>query len=469
MNVPPFKKGDNIAFWVESHVQRIISQQQTRGVNFDVGLAHKNIQVLEQTRNELYDIIRPALSFEVNRPYDKHVAKPFLTNGSHSSQVTKWFGDDSALVSGPFSRVEFKEPDLGSRVKLVAQLLKLGWKPTSYTPRTEKGGGGNPKLVVDGEPCPNLMTLTGTGAEIAKWYVATHRQNQIKGWLRKLRPDGRLTAGANTIGTPTYRFTHNTVVNVPKAEDKVWFGKLMRALFIASMGRKFIGHDGSGLEIRMLAHYIDDPEYTDIVLNGDIHWFHVQMLGFVPKGTEYDEHNADHKGYRNIAKTFIYAFIYGAGDPKLGSIVNGTAADGKRLRATFLRAIPKLADLITGVRAAGARGYLIGLDGRRIYLRRDKRGRLQLHKALNTLLQSAGAIVMKYSMVWLDFQVQAKGLDVWKVIDMHDEAQADVIEADAERYTQLASQSVTWAGEYLQMKIPLAADAKIGMNWAETH
>lgn len=460
LQFPPFKKGDALAFWCESHVQRIISQQQTNGVAFDEELARENINVLETTREELYNTIRPILSLEVEQPYKGPVNKPFLKSGEYSSQVTSWYQDSIPDIGGPFSRVEFVEPDLGSRTKLVAQLLRLGWEPSSYTKRTEKGGGGNPQLTIEGEPCPNLLKMTGVGADIARWYVAKHRQSQIEGWFKKLRPDGRLTAGANTIGTPTYRFTHNTVVNVPKAAKQVWFGSLMRACFKAADGWKLVGHDGSGLELRMLAHYMNDPDFITAVISGnsddgtDAHSLNMRMAG-LPN--------------RDDAKTFIYAFMYGAGDGKLGQIVKGTAADGKKLRARFLAANKNLSDLISGVKSAGARGYLVGLDGRRIYLRRDKFGRLQLHKALNTLLQTAGAVVMKYSMVWLDFQVRKEGLRVRKVIDMHDESQAEVHPEDVERYKELAEQSLVWAGEYLQLNCPLAAEAKVGNNWAETH
>lgn len=452
--IPEFKRGDQLAFWCESQVSRIIAQQETNGVLFDERLARENIQVLESTRNELFNSIRPILSLEVERVGANPVGKPFKKDGSYSAQVTNWYGTNIPDIGGPFSRIEFREPDLGSRTKLVAQLLRLGWQPSAYTPRTEKGGGGNPKLTVDGEPCPNLMKLTGVGADIARWYIAKHRQSQIEGWLARVRPDGRLTASANTIGTPTYRFTHSNVVNVPKAAKHVWFGYLMRSLFIAPDGRWMVGHDASGLELRMLAHYMGDSDYIEVLLNGDIHTLNQQMAGLET---------------RDQAKTFIYAFIYGAGDGKLGQIVGGTAKDGKALRESFLAANPALGNLITEVKAAGQRGYLVGLDGRRIYLRRDKFGRLQLHKALNTLLQTAGAIVMKYSMVWLDIQVQRCGLDVKKVIDMHDEGQSEVGNDDVEAYVELAAESIPWAGRYLRLNLPLAADVKVGRNWAETH
>lgn len=458
--IPPFKKGENLAFWCESHVQRIISQQQTTGVMFNDELARESILSLEATQDNIYVRVRPMLSLEVERFGTTHVSKPFKKDGSYSSQVTKWFGDNPSFVGGMFNRVEFVEPDLNSRVKLIKQLIRLGWIPSTYTPRTDKGGGCNPKLTVEGSPCPNLLKLTESGKDLARWYVAKHRASQIRGWLKKLRPDGRLTASANTIGTPTFRFTHSTVVNVPKAKKHVWFGELMRSLFIASDGWVMVGHDASGLELRMLAHYMNCLKFIEAVISGteaegtDAHTLNMIMAGLPT---------------RDDAKTFIYAFMYGAGDAKLGRIVGGTAADGKRLRATFLAANPALADLIKGVREAGKRGFLVGLDGRRIYLRRDKNGRIQLHKALNTLLQTAGAIVMKYSMVWLDLEVAKAGLRVRKVIDMHDEAQAEVHPEDVTAYKLLACESIRWAGKYLNMNCPLDAEAKSGANWSLTH
>lgn len=164
------------------------------------------------------------------------------------------------------------------------------------------------------------------------------------------------------------------------------------------------------------------------------------------------------------------AFIYGAGDAKLGNIVEGGEDEGAALRARFLRENPKLNQLINKAkRAARERGYLIGLDGRRIWLRRDERGRVMEHKALNTLLQCAGAVVMKKSMVILNDAAKAELLDFKKVIDMHDEGQAEVLCAHSKRYAELAVDSVVQSGIHFNLNIPLAAEAKIGKNWATTH
>lgn len=161
------------------------------------------------------------------------------------------------------------------------------------------------------------------------------------------------------------------------------------------------------------------------------------------------------------------AFIYGAGDAKLGSIVNGSKTDGAKLRDKFLSNLPKLGQLIDKVKKASRRGYLIGLDGRKITMRKNSNGDVMEHKALNTLLQCAGAVVMKQSLVLLT--EYAKDLDYIKVIDMHDEGQADVHPDDAEAYARYAEESIRAAGRHFKLNIPLDAEAKIGNAWHETH
>ena len=131
----------------------------------------------------------------------------------------------------------------------------------------------------------------------------------------------------------------------------------------------------------MLAHYMNDKEYTEQILNGDIHSYNQRLAGLPT---------------RDAAKTFIYAFIYGAGDAKLGSIINGSKADGARLRNKFLSNLPVLGELIDNVKTASLRGYLLGLDGRKVWMRKQD-GQVMQHKALNTLLQCAGAVIMKKS------------------------------------------------------------------------
>jgi hypothetical protein len=439
------------ALYIEHHVQRIITQQEIQGVQFNKTRARFYIHSLREKQGALYRKIRPYLSLQLTCPFDRPVSRPYLKSGDYSSQVKGWFGEEEIhCVGGPFSRVAYVEPDLGKRQQLVAQLLRLGWKPAAFTEK------GNPKLTVEGEPCESLLKIgSQIGQWIADWYIYRHREGQLSGWCDRVRSDGRIEARAITIGTPTFRFRHSGVVNVPKASKHVLFGRQMRSLFGCRKGYRLVGYDASGLELRMLADAINDEAFTYEVINGDIHSKNQRDAGLPT---------------RDNAKTFIYAFIYGAGDGKIGIIIGGSRVHGKRIREQFLKANPKLAETIGSTQDASRRGYLVGIDGRKITMRRDKSTKeIQTHKALNTRLQCAGAVVMKWAMVILDEWIRQYKLDAPKVIDMHDEGQHEVRADHVQMFSTLAPLSIVTAGKMLQLNVPLAGEAKVGLNWAHTH
>jgi hypothetical protein len=478
---------------IEHEVQRIISQQERTGVYFDRDRA---VEYIEQLRSKVCTIderlVRRLPRYA--RRVGVSVTKPFKKDGTLSKMVTDFsdqvFSDEvnttgapdhqgcfftgnwASMVSAPFTRIEYYQTDLNSDKQVKEWLLSIGWKPKEWNISKLTGDKTSPKLTPD-----SFVSLPENLGVLLKERVTwRHRASQIQGWVDKYRADGTLGAGANPMGTNTGRMRHRCVVNIPKASSfgkndplhgQLWwadqrtdsgmaqpvpFGTEMRSLFCHRPGRRFVGHDASGLELRMLAHYLDDKDYTEQILNGDIHSYNQRLAGLPT---------------RDSAKTFIYAFIYGAGDAKLGSIINGSKADGTRLRNQFLSALPKLGQLIDKVKKASLRGYLIGLDGRKIFMRKDSNGDVMQHKALNTLLQCAGAVIMKKSIVILDHS--ATDLDAMKVIDMHDEGQADVSVKDAELYAVLAVQSIVQAGTHFNLNIPLDGEAKIGANWAETH
>ena len=460
---------------IEHAVQRIISKQERDGVYFDSERAEQYIRELS-TRIESIDTGLTRLLPRHARCVGVEIKKPFKKDGTLTKVVMDWAegfyttrdtqytlicNDNSRVpckgqedtplynaVAGPFTRIEWVSPDLNSDKQVKDWLLTIGWKPTEWNTSPKTGERTSPKLTED-----SFDSIPGdTGGLLKQRVTYRHRRSQIQGWLDAVRPDHCLGAGANPLGTNTGRMRHRCVTNVPKAADFIVYGKEMRSLFCARPERKFVGHDASGLELRMLAHYMNDKEYTEQILHGDIHSYNQRLAG-LPS--------------RDAAKTFIYAFIYGAGDAKLGSIVNGSKADGTRLRNTFLSALPSLGQLIFKVKKASLRGYLFGLDGRKVWMRRDNNKEVMTHKALNTLLQSAGAVIMKESLVLLT--ESASDLDYIKVIDMHDEGQADVSSTDAELYAELAVKSIMDAGIHFNLNIPLDGEAKIGANWAETH
>jgi DNA polymerase I-like protein with 3'-5' exonuclease and polymerase domains len=225
------------------------------------------------------------------------------------------------------------------------------------------------------------------------------------------------------------------------------YGKEMRACWVAPEGYSIVGCDASGLELRMLAHYMGDDEYTKEVLDGDVHTANQRAAGLPTRDT---------------AKTFIYAYLYGAGDAKIGSIVGGSKADGKRLKAKFLANTPALRTLRGRVEQAAKRGWLKGLDGRRIYVRSS-------HAALNTLLQGAGAVVMKQALVYLNGMAKARKLDYMFVGNIHDEIQTQVLNAHTEQFGKLAVQAIEMAGQHFSLRCPTTGEYKVGANWSETH
>jgi DNA polymerase I-like protein with 3'-5' exonuclease and polymerase domains len=224
-----------------------------------------------------------------------------------------------------------------------------------------------------------------------------------------------------------------------------------------------VGFDASGLELRIMADVINDEDFSRSITEGrqedgtDIHTKN-QRDARLPS--------------RDDAKTFIYAFIYGAGDEKLGRIIGGSRRAGTRIRTQFLAANPLLREAIANTKRAARRGYLVGYDGRKIHLRRDKdTGEVQAYKAFNTRLQTGGAIVMKWAMVILDHWVRETGMDkiAHKVIDMHDEAQWEVDEVYADHIGMMGVQAIIAAGVMLKLNVPLDAEYKVGFNWAMTH
>jgi DNA polymerase I-like protein with 3'-5' exonuclease and polymerase domains len=202
-----------------------------------------------------------------------------------------------------------------------------------------------------------------------------------------------------------------------------------------------------------MARY-DGGAYGKALLEGDIHTTNQLAAGL---------------DSRPQAKTFIYAFLYGAGDAKIGSVINGDAVSGKRLKNKFLKNLPALGRLVEDVKSVAKRGYLVGLDGRRIHVRSP-------HAALNTLLQGAGAIVCKKWLVLLEEQLQAAGLkhgwggDYCFCAWSHDEVQIACRTPEiAQQVAAMATDCVRLAGEHYKFRCPTAGESKIGTNWSDTH
>jgi DNA polymerase I len=285
-------------------------------------------------------------------------------------------------------------------------------------------------------------------ALIAEYLMLQKRIGLVSSWIDAVDDTtGRVHGYVNSIGAVTGRMTHSSPNMAQVPSNGSPYGVESRGCWVAAEGYSLVGCDASGLELRMLAHYMDDKDYTSEVLDGDIHTANMLAAGL----TE-----------RPQAKTFIYAFLYGAGDAKIGSIVGGGAKEGKRLKDQFLANTPALAKLKDRVAAKAKAGYLNGLDGRKVYVRSE-------HAALNTLLQSAGAIIMKKALTLLSDYAKLWGIEHRFVGNIHDEFQCEVIKGKEDVFGRLAVSCIQAAGLHFKLRCPLDGDYKVGESWANTH
>jgi DNA polymerase I-like protein with 3'-5' exonuclease and polymerase domains len=331
----------------------------------------------------------------------------------------------------------------GSRQQIGERLKELGWKPKEFT---ETGIPKIDETVLAGIKIPEAQV-------IAEYLMLNKRISQIESWMEAVGKDGRVHGKVITNGAVTGRMTHSSpnMAQIPNSSSI--YGPECRECWTVEDGNVLVGCDASGLELRMLAHYMKDEDYVRTVCEGsskdgtDVHTVNQRAAGLAS---------------RDNAKTFIYAFLYGAGDAKIGSIVGGSARDGTKLKAKFLQQTPALAKLIERVSKQAAKGWVPGLDGRRIWVRSE-------HSALNSLLQGAGAIVMKKALVIFDDKRKANKWPVKYVVNVHDEAQLECPKDISEEVGKAFKQSIIEAGEHYKLRCPLDGEYKIGRNWRETH
>jgi len=324
-----------------------------------------------------------------------------------------------------------------------------------FTKKTDKGNVIVDEAVLEKIDLPEAKL-------VAEYLMIQKRVAQISSWLELVGDDGRVHGRVTTNGAVTGRATHSSpnMAQVPAVGSP--FGAECREMWRVPVGYKQVGVDLSGIELRCLGHYLKDQEWIDELLKGDIHWFNAQSFGLVEKGTVKDDNNPEHKKARNTTKTLTYGVLYGAGAAKAGSIVGGNSSKGKKLIDSFINNTPGLAELKKKISKLMAKGHLPALDGRRVWVRSE-------HAALNTLLQSAGAIIAKQWLVESTKLLQEKGIDAKLLAFVHDETQWEVKEDQAEEAAKLIEQAATKAGEALAFRCPVDAEGKVGNNWRECH
>ncbi len=400
------------SYYLEHQVQEIISQQEKNGFKLD---ERKAIGLLTEFKDKLSNI-----EVELQSIF------PTKTTERYSEKTGKKLKD----------LVEVFNP--GSRKQIGERLIEKGWKPKVFTET------GQPKVD---ETTLEEVDIPEAKA-IAEYLMLQKRIAQVESWIDAIAKDGRVHGRVITNGAVTGRMTHHSPNMAQVPNSSAVYGKECRELWTVEKGYKLVGIDASGLELRMLAHYMNDDAYTNEVIDGDIH-----TANQIAAGLE----------NRNQAKTFIYAFLYGAGATKIGKITGGGAKEGQKLIDSFLSNTPKLKELREKVSAIYQKsGTLPSLDGRRLQVRSE-------HSALNTLLQGAGAVVMKQALVNFVKYMDEHKIEYKLVANVHDEIQCEVKEGSEELAGQLGVKAIEQAGLDLNMRCPLTGEYKCGNNWKETH
>ena len=431
---------------LEHSVGLIMKLQEEDGFEFDKQQAEQLLAHLYkrmgEVEDEVHETFKPRKVFEKILPsYKKDGSLSKLGFNETTNKKVHLLDEEYTLLkngTSSFVRTHEEEFNLGSRKQIGEYLQDFGWKPKKRTPT------GLP--MVD-EKTLGMIKNIPEAKLIAEYLLLQKRIAQVESWVDAVEDDGRVHGFVIPNGTITGRMAHRkpNMAQVPSVKSP--YGVECRACWTVPKGYKLIGVDASSLELRMLAHYMKDKEFTNEITNGDIHARNQQIAGLKS---------------RHQAKTFIYALLYGAGDAKLGSVVGGSKDDGRKLREHFFDSQPTFKTLRDGVTKAAKKGFVKGLDGRRIHIRNS-------YAALNSLLQGGGAIVMKRALVILDNKAKKRNLDFKFVANIHDEWQVEVHRAHAEYFGQLAVTSIREAGEYYNMRCPLDAQYNIGEDWSETH
>jgi DNA polymerase-1 len=433
---------------LEHQVHAIMCEQEANGFLLDTDLAQEiyTTCLAETTRIErdikefMVPIAVPVK--EVNLKYKK--------DGSiFANQLL-----EGCNVQGDYTKIMWEEFNLASQPQINKRLNRLGWKPTVKTK-----GGDSYKI------CPeNLATIPDTAPQavkgLKKWKVLETRWKLASEWLQGSQVDGRVHGQVITPGAVTHRAAHRgpnmaNIPSVPHGKDGIlWkmdgmYAAECRQAFTVPEGKLLVGTDAAGIQLRVLAHYMNDPVYTEQVIDGDIHTFNMNALGKFCKD-------------RPTAKTFIYAFLLGAGVGKIAEILGCNAAQANKSMQNFYEALPTLKRLKSEAARAASMGWMKGLDGRILSIGSE-------HLALSVYLQGGETVIMRLANLLWYSKAKKEGLNFKQCAWVHDEWQTEVDADQAERLGELQVQAIKDAGTFFKLNCPMDGEAKIGRNWLETH
>lgn len=515
-------EGSTNGFRLGQKTSFLMSAQAFTGFKFDQPKANELKARIEQMildlKNEVEPELPPRWLKKSEIPYYQMPAKPYVKDGSFSATMNNFVRKHNAFVMPGLKQIKYEdtifdiEPHalikpqlpmlLDDQADLKEYFLSIGWVPTLWNVKKDRNGKPvrdekrqliktSPKFQENHQICSNLLELDGElPKKIVKFMSLRNRLGILTGWLadKRLAWDGRLSAGSVGIAS-THRQKHTVVVNIPKAQDDVLLGKEFRSLFTVDEGNKLVGCDQATLEARCEAHWVykypGGVDRANILISGDLHSINAKI--FFPKetkdfdlsSTDFNKEDPGFKPYRSLSKNGAYALAYGCTPNKLSQTLRKPEREAKPLYEAYWGSNPSLKTLKDKIETFwvldGDKVWIPAIDGRRLHSRSK-------HSLVNLLFQSTGAIIVDYALCLFDTKMGGlllddhgrpyynyKGRVVKRVEYMHDEAACEVTADVADEIATLMEWAMGEAGVKLKLNIPLIGEAKIGMNWAETH
>ena len=396
---------------LEYQVQVILSEMERNGFKLDVPYAQTLLSELKTEMSSIEESLQT-------------IFLPIVTERV-SEKTGKRLKDDVEVFN------------VGSRQQIAKRLISKGWKPERTT---EKG-----QVIVD-ETTLEKLTIP-EAKPIARYLTLQKRASQLDSWLEKLGEDGRVHGKVIGFGAVTGRATHSSPNMAQVPATRAALGKEFRSCWTVEDGNVLVGVDLSGIELRCFAHYLNDEAYINETVYGDVHERNKQAFGVES---------------RDLAKTVLYATLYGASSAKIAKVIGDTPKRGAEIIRNFCKAVPAYERLKSKVERLAEKGTLPGIGGYQLKVR-------STHSSLNTLLQSAGAIISKQWLVQLTKNLRAKKIPYKLVAWVHDEVQLETPHQYGDIVGKVVVHSAAEAGEILKFRCPVGAEYGVAENWAGSH
>jgi DNA polymerase-1 len=445
---------------VEMYIARLNAQLNQKGWVFDWELSHKTMKEINKRMDKTARRVEPKLGNKIIYK-DKLPKLPKYTKkgwyaATTARMLTEHLGrtvtPENALDDNPpwpvgkeFQRFSEVPIEMGNMGDVKDYLMKNGWKPDVWNFSKVNGRLIKTSPKLEGE---SMKDLGDEGKGIKEYYMLRHRRSAIEGLQKaaEARGDGRISGNMWTIGTPSFRVRHEVIVNLPSTEAE--YGTEIRSLFTCEDGYKVVGADSAGNQLRGFCHVVNNPEYTDKIINSDAHQVHADQLGIS----------------RAFAKVFIYRILFGSTGFGLAKALGIKEAEGNKIIEDYKKALPEFEKVVNEFRHQWKSngGWVFGHSGNILFVEQEK-------DILNYYLQDMEKFTCSAAVYWSHQKLLEEGIDFYPTIFYHDEDAFVVREDQAERAGQIIRDGFKEGPKMFNVTIMDGGKACIGDSYADVH